>query len=209
MGMRALCGGRRFASCGRSAPGSRTPSVSATSSWWRCWSGRRSSRCWRRARSCLTPVPVEELARRLGAELQRRQNGPDISGLLSRDDSNPDVVVIGVNMDEAPVRQRFTIAHELGHLLMHEGRQLWVDRSVRVNLREVGEHSRGGQEREANWFAAELLMPEDMVRTTAASIAQRRQVTEDSLVLALAETFQVSRPARSYRLLNLGLLSNV
>jgi Zn-dependent peptidase ImmA (M78 family) len=155
------------------------------------------------------PIPVEELARLVGAEVQRRPNGPDISGLLYRDDSNPDVVVIGVNLDEAPVRQRFTIAHELGHLLMHPGRQLWVDRSVRVNLREVGEHGRGGEEREANWFAADLLMPEHMVRTTAARLAQRRQVTEDSLVLALADTFQVSRQAMGYRLLNLGLVSSV
>jgi Zn-dependent peptidase ImmA (M78 family) len=155
------------------------------------------------------PVPVERIAHELGAEVQRRPNGPDISGLLYRDDSQANVVVIGVNEDESPVRQRFTIAHEIGHLQLHKGRQLWVDRSVRVNLREAGEHSRGGEEREANWFAAELLMPEHMVRVIATHVLQRRHVTEDSLVGALADTFQVSRQAMGYRLLNLGLVSSV
>jgi len=120
-----------------------------------------------------------------------------------------DHIVIGVNQDDSPARQRFTIAHELGHLCLHPGQPLRVDRSARVNLRATGDDGRGGEEREANWFAAELLMPEQMVREVAAHMAQRRQLSDDSLVGALADSFQVSRVAMGYRLFNLGLVNGL
>lgn len=153
------------------------------------------------------PVPVDEIAAELGAEIQRRPNSPDISGLLYRDGES--TVVVGVNADDAPVRQRFTIAHELGHLQLHAGIPLFVDRSIRVNSRLAGVHGRGGEEREANWFAAELLMPEDLVREHAASIAGSRQLSDDGLVKALADAFEVSRVAMGYRLFNLGLVNGL
>ena len=43
--------------------------------------------------------------------------------------------MIGVNKDQAQVRQRFTIAHELGHLKLHEHKQVHVDREFRVRFR--------------------------------------------------------------------------
>jgi Zn-dependent peptidase ImmA (M78 family) len=153
------------------------------------------------------PVPVDEIARRLGADIQRRANSPDISGLLYREEGA--TIVIGVNADDSPVRQRFTIAHELGHLQMHSGTPLFVDRSIRVNSRLTGEAGRGGEERQANWFAAELLMPETMVRDTAASFAKSRQLSDDGLVKALAAAFDVSRIAMGYRLFNLGLVNGL
>ena len=52
-------------------------------------------------------------------------------------------------------------------------------------------------EREANRFAAELLMPEDLVRAKAARLGPDRGV--------MAELFQVSAPAMGWRLFNLGL----
>ena len=153
------------------------------------------------------PVPVEDIAHGLGARIERRADSPDISGLLYRADN--DTTLIGVNADDSLVRQRFTIAHELGHLRLHEGTPLFVDRSIRVNSRLAGESGRGGEEREANWFAAELLMPEAMIREVANQMASHRQLSDDGLVRTLADTFQVSRPAMGYRLFNLGLVNGL
>jgi Zn-dependent peptidase ImmA (M78 family) len=157
------------------------------------------------------PVPIEQIAESLNAIITRRPNAPDISGFLLCTDGNPPM--IGVNEDDAPVRQRFTIAHEIAHLQLHElrnkksdRRELRIDRSMRVSLREAGDGARGGEEREANWFAAELLMPAELVRRIAEELSQTRQATEDSLINNLADRFEVSRVAMSYRLLNLGLL---
>ena len=62
------------------------------------------------------PVPVEQIARRLGAQVTYEGFDGDISGMLFRDEGR---AVIGVNSRHAPTRQRFTVAHEIGHLEMH------------------------------------------------------------------------------------------
>lgn len=154
------------------------------------------------------PVPVEEIAKNLGATVSARPNSAEISGVLVRDG---DSIVIGVNARDDLLRQRFTIAHELGHLRLHPGRPLHVDRSVLINSRMSGERGRGkGEEREANWFAAELLMPERLLRKEANGIAESGQVqNEDDLIDCLAAKFRVSKSAMRFRLLNLGLSSGI
>ncbi|USK87293.1 ImmA/IrrE family metallo-endopeptidase [Peribacillus asahii] len=42
---------------------------------------------------------------------------------------------ISVNKNHSRQRQRFTIAHELGHFLLHKGTAIHVDRNFRVNFR--------------------------------------------------------------------------
>jgi hypothetical protein len=54
-------------------------------------------------------------------------------GILFRDQDHH---VIGVNSARSLVRQRFTIAHELGHRALHPGRELILDAPVRVSLRD-------------------------------------------------------------------------
>ena len=78
------------------------------------------------------PVPVEQITAAQGARLTYEAYEGNVSGLLYRD---KDLVVIGVD-SRAPTRQRFTIAHELGHLIMHKGQRVFVDRLVRMNLRD-------------------------------------------------------------------------
>jgi Zn-dependent peptidase ImmA (M78 family) len=155
------------------------------------------------------PVPVAKIAEELGIEIQSQPGSPDISGLLFREDGR---VVIGLNADDSPLRQRFTIAHELGHYELHDGssEELHIDRGLRTTLlRAPTLQQRGGIEREANWFAAALLMPEQLVRDVATAISEGRRPSDDNLVAATAEEFEVSRQAMSYRLMNLGLLSGL
>src|SRR5688500_17955752 len=63
-----------------------------------------------------TPIPVEQVALRLGLQVERAALGDDVSGLLVIQDGHG---VIGVSATQSPVRQRFTIAHETGHFLLH------------------------------------------------------------------------------------------
>jgi Zn-dependent peptidase ImmA (M78 family) len=151
------------------------------------------------------PVPVEVIAKKLGATITYEALDRDIAGILFRDDRR---TVIGVNSAHAVVRQRFTIAHELGHLQLHKGHSVHVDR-VRVNFRDI--NSSTAQDREeiaANAFAAALLMPAELVIETVASSLQKVPgITIDELTDSLSDRFRVSRQAMEFRLKNLGFIS--
>jgi Zn-dependent peptidase ImmA (M78 family) len=147
------------------------------------------------------PVPVEQIARQLGAQLTYEAFEGDISGMLFRDG---DRTVIGVNSRHAPTRQRFTVAHEIGHLQIHKGQPVFIDRFVRVNMRDGQSNV---EEREANGFAAELLMPRSLIpQEIDRVVGKRRDLTLPELVLALSERFEVSSAAMQYRLSNLGMV---
>ena len=94
------------------------------------------------------PVPVSQIAKAKGARIFVDSLQGDLSGFLYRD---KDKVVIGVNSHHAKARMNFTIAHELGHLLLHDQEPLHVDHDFRVRLRD-DESSKGTDEaeREAN-----------------------------------------------------------
>lgn len=148
------------------------------------------------------PVPVEELALSLGADLEFEPYEGEVSGMLYRYDEGG--AVIGVNSTHAQTRQRFTVAHEIGHLVMHKGQPMFVDRFVRVNWRNGAS---AVEEVEANAFAAELLMPRRLVqREVERALGKRRNITVQQLSAELARLFQVSPEAMQYRLENLGVV---
>ncbi len=151
------------------------------------------------------PVPVEEIARNLGGRVSFENFGPDVSGILYREGTK---VVIAVNATHAKTRQRFTIAHEVGHLSLHPGRPMFVDRSVRIDRRDANA-SLGvdPDEIEANSFAAALLMPENMILATVTHRStQRVSAGSEGIIRWLANRFDVSIQAMEYRLANLGLV---
>ena len=116
------------------------------------------------------PVPVRKVARQCDARivLVPGEEDKDLSGFLYR---GSDHSIIGVNKDHVPVRQRFTIAHEIGHLLLHEHDQVHVDRGFRVRLRsDISSQGTDRDEMEANRFAAELLMPLKMLQADVQSL---------------------------------------
>ena len=148
------------------------------------------------------PIDVVGLAAALDATVVDEKLDESISGMLLRDG---DQAVIGVNRSHATVRQRFTVAHELGHLLLHKGTPLFVDRDVRVNMRD-GRSSTAlsSQEIQANAFAASLLMPIHLIRTELSKL--RPDAGRDDVIRVLADRFDVSQAAMRYRLINLGIL---
>lgn len=152
-------------------------------------------------------MDVERIAELLGAIVRYQPFENNVSGALIRDGR---VTAIGVNLEHSQTRRRFTIAHEIGHLRLHDGRPLIVEPSVRVNLRDdVSSLATNQEEIDANAFAAELLMPKGSVlrEVEAHSMSRKRDPAAwaDRDVEALAERFLVSPQAMAYRLANLGI----
>jgi Zn-dependent peptidase ImmA (M78 family) len=156
------------------------------------------------------PIPVEEIAKRLDIKISYEPFEGDlsVSGLLYRDNSH---TIIGVNSNESDKRQRFTIAHELGHFILHEGDQLHVDHNFKVNFRNsVSSQGSNSNEIEANAFAASLLMPEHLIseayETTISNGVDPFSDDHSEEVALLAKLFNVSQTAMLIRLGKLGLL---
>lgn len=148
------------------------------------------------------PVPMEKIAKSLGADLRFQPMDDELSGMIFIKDNVP---IIGVNALHHPNRQRFTIAHECGHLRMHRHEitsavhvdkqfpMLWRDTvsSTATNLIEI----------QANQFAAELLMPEDLLKKALADI--KFDIDDDEPLEKLAKKIKVSKQALEYRIRNL------
>lgn len=136
------------------------------------------------------PVPVAKLARELGLDVKLADLGPKISGEIRP--TGDGKYVIRVNRFENSERQRFTIAHEIAHYLLHKEH---IGDGLTDNILYRSELT-NGLEREANRLAADLLMPADQVRDQAAVVdAEETDVTK-----ALARRFNVSSSAMEIRL---------
>lgn len=111
------------------------------------------------------------------------------SGALSY--SNDKWIMI-INSKHNPKRQRFTMAHELGHYMLHRGKNTeFVDATFfRSNDMDSIEYN-------ANEFASRLLMPEDTLR---------KLIDEEKIknIGELASSFNVSSAAMKYRVISLG-----
>ncbi len=140
------------------------------------------------------PVPVGEIANKLHIKISRAPS-KDFSGLLVRKD---DHALVGVNSNEALVRQRFTIAHELGHFFLHPKQDTFVD--YRDNKKDV---MRTPRERQANMFAAALLMPRKQLEKDFKKISRNGFAEEE--LKRFADKYLVSEEAMRFRLINLNL----
>lgn len=149
------------------------------------------------------PVPVSQIVKAKGARLVVKELEGDMSGFLYRDKEQ---VVIGVNTKQASVRQNFTIAHECGHMLLHDQEQLHVDRDFRVRLRnDVSSKGTDEAEQEANFFAASLLMPSEFLKKDLAS-EEYVDLLDGDFLRDLARKYGVSTQALVNRLKNLGYI---
>lgn len=141
------------------------------------------------------PIDPIVISIQLGIRVFEGDLDPNIAGMI-RKEAGEDPRII-VNSADSPVRQRFTVAHELGHYLIHasnDDKYEWIDRR--------GPLAASGMDRDeifANQFAAALLMPANEVR---------RLHEQGALAGDLALTFNVSVDAMKFRLTNLGLTPN-
>jgi Zn-dependent peptidase ImmA (M78 family) len=152
------------------------------------------------------PIPIEDIARSYGAIIARNNFAGTESGFALRQGEQ---MIIGVNTATSPRRQRFTIAHELGHLEIHSTSRIIVDHSVFVARRD--ERSSMGtdlQEVAANGFAAAILMPKTLVLTELQQMLNSADFqSRDELIAKMARRFDVSNEAMGYRLINLNVIS--
>ena len=103
--------------------------------------------------------------------------------------------VIGVNCKHPKARQRFTLAHELGHYVMHRNDNGSTEFEDEIFFRAT---NMSPIEYAANAFAVTLLMPDERVRA-AISAGERNLST-------LAEKFAVSLEAMKYKVESLGYI---
>jgi Zn-dependent peptidase ImmA (M78 family) len=138
------------------------------------------------------PVDPTELAKRLGADVVAI-DGNSANGLSGKLDVCNGKSTISYNRDEMSLRQRFTIAHELGHLVLNHGP------SFRDPAQNYSLYNYDPDEVDANKFAAELLMPEEAINI----LIEKHGISN---IGELSRRFMVSQQAMEFRLKNLGWL---
>ena len=151
------------------------------------------------------PLDVAQLAAIMGVRVSRENLEDKISGALFAQEEN---VVMAVNANHAARRQRFTMAHELGHYVLHwsgEETTAFVDGSLGFRRDERSHDGSVEIEIEANAFAAELLMPRVQVEKMAS--APDFDWQDETSLRKLSGFFGVSEQAVTVRLTSLGLLS--
>jgi Zn-dependent peptidase ImmA (M78 family) len=135
------------------------------------------------------PVNLFEIASGEGIEIiyfKPDENTSDISGLL-----NKDLKRVYLNVSESAARQNFTLAHELAHyFLNHKPNEYGVYRRDSFYVDQKPE-----KEIEADRFAAELLMPEELIN----KVKKTYELTDESAAV-LSRLFGVSTSAMRYRL---------
>ena len=149
------------------------------------------------------PIPVEKIAEFLGARIvyEPARQGEEVYGMLFRDNGTP---VIGVNSSNHIHRQRFTVAHEIGHLLLHKGDE-YID-TPKVHYRDfLSGLAIDNEEIEANGFAAELLMPRDFLEKSLQVIGKKKMDDPQKIIEKLSKEYRVSPQTVEFRLKNLGV----
>lgn len=153
-------------------------------------------------------IDVKKIAELLGVSVIPYDFGDEMSGVLVLKN---DKGTIGFNKDHSITRQRFTIAHELGHYILHRKNHndVFVDRDFIIMYRRNCKYSESEllQEQEANAFAAAILMPEPLIEQELKNNNYYSTLSELELIEKLARTFKVSAPAMTFRLNNLHVLS--
>jgi Zn-dependent peptidase ImmA (M78 family) len=159
------------------------------------------------------PIDIYAIAKELGCDISYISESTEIVGEIKVSAGQPTIIINKTN-NYTVTRERFTIAHEIGHLCLH--------------IAPKGKHAYGGfadtgeslkrsafwdaREYEANTFAAQLLMPKDLIIEYGQEIVDEyirefeHKMPFTDLVQELAQQFEVSRQAMEYRLKNLGVV---
>ncbi len=147
------------------------------------------------------PIDVDRIIAEHNIDIRFQPMEEAVSGMLVIKGKR---ATIGINDTHHPNRQRFTLAHELGHYLLHRGwTQVFVDASTMYFRDGLTAEGIDRMEIEANAFAAELLMPENVLRDVVRH--QSLDAFDDRAVQSLAVEFGVSVRALTIRLTKLGL----
>jgi Zn-dependent peptidase ImmA (M78 family) len=152
------------------------------------------------------PVPVKNIAFLEGVPVVETSLTGDVSGALIKSNGT---AIIAINAAHHPNRQRFSVAHELAHHFLNHRDNDHVDWKFTVIRRDQkSSEATDENEIEANFFAANLLMPKPFLRRDVAQLAgfNGEVILSEEDVRSLAKRYQVSITAMNYRLISLGLV---
>lgn len=142
------------------------------------------------------PVPVVELIQNYGYEVKEVELPFNVAGFV-----DPKKRVVYVNAFDSDTRKAFTVAHELGHIVLHS-EALEKDPNIGVLLRQpLGRRTEDELEQEANCFAANLLVPYEMFEE------KRETYGRLATTKILGNLFGVSPEVIRYRLHDLEISS--
>jgi len=133
-------------------------------------------------------IDLEAIAWTLGVRVRYRP----LDGCEARIIGHGDQAIITVNNNSILSRQRFSLAHELGHWNYHRGRLL----VCQADEIDCGDNKRSQAERIADTYAADILMPRYIFQPIAQSYAKLTFQT----VRTLADLFCTSLTATAIRL---------
>jgi hypothetical protein len=145
-----------------------------------------------RLRQTVAPIDITAIATDLGLSVYDDTFlVPGVSGMICRDDSpeSSSGYRINVNPNDSYRRQRFTIAHECAHYLLHRSK---IGDGIEDNAMYRSDKMTTDEEFEANNLAADLIMPRNLV------LKHYAQGTET--YTQMADLFDVSVPAMRVRL---------
>jgi Zn-dependent peptidase ImmA (M78 family) len=149
------------------------------------------------------PIDLHELAKHLGLTIiESDPEDNELSGALIRDET-PKALINSTHHEN---RKRFTLAHEIGHFMLHHGEDSFVDSSDKKQIKvlfRLNHPQNSNIEKEANFFAASLLMPLELLQKEI----DQFEGEKDDLISKLSNKFKVSNEAMGYRLLNLGYIN--
>ncbi|WP_276864560.1 ImmA/IrrE family metallo-endopeptidase [Anaerococcus tetradius] len=156
-------------------------------------------------------IDVDKIARVCGYNIELeniKESG------FSRQDSDGGVEIT-INENEPEYRRRFTIAHEIGHVILGHINEIEIYRNTESEYRDMVHRA---TEVSANKFAAELLMPYKLVVYVIRESLKELNYNEDDklyrnniekIIDKSANKMKVSGIAFKYRLDNLGIFNDV
>lgn len=149
------------------------------------------------------PTPIEDIIKNLGIKLLPYNMEDGISGILLIEKNN---ITIGYAKKEPIHRKRFTMAHELGHYMLHRDGELFIDKGFKAMYRPSSSNipSTESREWEANEFAANILMPANALMKEIENLEVDYE--SDGWITSLADKFKVSYSAMSIRISRLGIV---
>lgn len=139
------------------------------------------------------PIKLARIAEALGLRLRAATLPAGISGEIRPDNESTAGFTVRVNRHDSSARQRFTIAHEISHFLLHRdqiGDGITDDILYRSSISDA-------REAQANRLAADILMPRTLVNVW---LDRARALGVEDIPAYLAERFDVSEAAMKVRL---------
>ena len=142
----------------------------------------------------LSEAPTDLTAIFQGLDLKyiELNDSEEIDGAILEIDGKPSIAVL--NKARPLQRQRFTLAHELGHIFLeHIKRDIYDPEEIRESDAQSSGKTKPPKEIEADVFAAELLVPYEQLKKYSSDMSN---------VDKLAGVFQVSKQAMTLAIMN-------